>query len=195
MDPFTLIAIARGASEYVPGLARWLAGDRAGDVAQKVIDVAKDVTGAVDPARAMAELQANADAQIKLQQAMAPVVIAEFEAETRRLEAVNATMRAEVASGDKYVARWRPTLGYVVTLVWGAQMLAVSWLILANPEASIGVIAALAGLSVMWSVALAVLGIGVNARSRDKQVAAGQELPPGILGAIAARISGGKAGG
>lgn len=189
MDPLTLVAIAKGAVDFVPGLARWLAGDRAGDVAQKVVDVAKNVTGITDPAQAIAALQANTDAQIKLQQAMAPVLIAEYEAETKRLESINTTIRAEIASGDKYVARWRPTLGYVVTFAWGAQMLAVSWLILANPEVSGGVIASLAGLSVMWSVALAVLGIGVNARSRDKQVAAGHDISPGIVGALATRIA------
>lgn len=190
MDPITIMAIARAATEFVPGLARWLGGDRAGDVAQQVADVAKGVAGLADPQLAIETIRANGELQVKLQQALAPVLIAEYEAETRRLEAVNATMRAEYAGGDKYVSRWRPTLGYAVTFSWTVQMVALSWVIVAKPEHAGPLITALGGLSVMWSVALGVLGVGITARSRDKQVAAGQEPPAGILGALAARIGG-----
>ena len=190
MDPITLIALARTASEFVPGIARWLGGDRAGDVAGQVIDVAKQVTGIDEPQQAMEAIRENAALQAQLQQALAPVLIAEYESETRRLEAVNATMRVESASGDKYVSRWRPTLGYVVTFTWGIQMFALSWLIFTSPEKAVQVITAMVSLSSVWMVALGVLGGGVSARARDKQVAAGQEPPPSLLGALAQRIGG-----
>lgn len=189
MEPLTLI-LARSAATFVPGLARWLAGDRAGEAAEGVVEVAKAVTGIADPQQAIEAVRANAEHQAELARALAPVLIAEYEAETRRLEAVNATMRGEATSGDAYTRRWRPTLGYVVTAAWGLQMAATSWLIVSQPEKATAVIAALAGLSVMWSVALGVLGVGVQARTRDKQIAAGQEPAPGLFGAIAQRIAG-----
>lgn len=189
MEPLTLI-LASTAAAFVPGLARWLAGDRAGEVAEQVVEVAKQVTGIADPQQAIEAVRANAERQAELARALAPTLIAEYEAETRRLEAVNATMRGEAMSGDAYTRRWRPTLGYVVTAAWGLQMAATSWLIVRDPEKATAVIAALAGLSVMWSVALGVLGVGVTARSRDKQIAAGQEPATGLLGALAQRIAG-----
>lgn len=190
MDPITLIALARTAAEFVPGVARWLGGDRAGEVAGQVVEAAKYVTGLDEPQQAMEAIRENAALQAQLQQALAPVLIAEYEAETRRLEAVNATMRAEATSGDKYVSRWRPTLGYVVTATWGIQMGALSWLIFTDPDKAVQVIAAMVSLSSVWMVALGVLGVGVSARSRDKQVAAGQEPPPSLLGALAQRLGG-----
>ncbi len=42
MDP---ISIALGLSQFVPSIVRWLGGDKAGDVAQQVIDTAQTVTG------------------------------------------------------------------------------------------------------------------------------------------------------
>lgn len=185
MDP---VSIAFGLSRLVPGLVRWLGGDRAGDVARKAVDVALEVTEHRNPKEAVIALQQNPELQLKLQEAMTPVIIAEYEAETRRLETVNATMRAEAASNDPYVRRWRPTLGYVVSLSWGAQMSGLTYAIVALPDSAPAILGAMGSLTAIWGVALSILGISVAKRSQDKQVAAGQAIPRGLFQSLTERL-------
>jgi len=187
MDP---ISIALGIAQFVPGIARWLGGDKAGDVADKVIGVARQVTGVENPQQALERLRTQAELQVKLQQAMTPVIVAQYEAEARKLESINATMRAEAHSKDGFVRRWRPYFGYVLATTWGLQMLALSILIVIHPKEAPAVIGAMAGLSAMWSVALAVLGVSITKRSHDKQVANGQTPAPGLLQGIASKLMG-----
>lgn len=111
-------------------------------------------------------------------------------AETRQLEAINATMRAEAMSGDKYVARWRPTFGYMMAGTWALQMAGVTYVVVAEPLYAAELIKAIGDLSVIWGVALAVLGINVAKRSQDKAVAAGAPPPATLMGAVADRIRG-----
>lgn len=113
-----------------------------------------------------------------------------LEAETARLGEVNRTMRAEAASNDAYVRRWRPTFGYLTAIAWAIQCVLIGWSIVWEPENAGQVAQAIAALTPMWGVALAMLGVNVAKRSHDKQVAAGQRPPDGFLGAIATRISG-----
>ncbi len=68
-------------------------------------------------------------------------------------------------------------------------MLAISIVIIINPVEAVKLINAMAALGFMWSMALAVLGININKRSQDKQVAVGQS-PLGVVGAIVKRIAG-----
>lgn len=186
-----LLTLALSAAQFVPGLLRLLKGEHAGEVAQKVVDAASVITGIADPGKAIETVQANGELQVKLQQALAPVLIAEYEAATHQLEAVNQTMRAELASEDKYVKRWRPTLGYAVTVTWFLQMGALSAIIVLKPDKAAEIITAMGSLAVMWGFALSVLGVSVAARSKDKQIVAGQTPVPGILGALAQRLAAG----
>lgn len=67
-------------AEFAPGLVRWMAGDDAGDVADKVVGIAKQVTGTADadaaaaalradPALALAFKQRAADIELELERA------------------------------------------------------------------------------------------------------------------------------
>lgn len=121
-----------------------------------------------------------------------------LQADTNRQMQTNLTMRAEYASTDPYVRRWRPTWGYATAATWSLEALGIFIAIVAglfDPVGGPAYLTALAGLMTSliphWATALAVMGINVSSRSKDKQVAAGQEPPAGILGAIAARIAGG----
>ena len=59
MDPIT---IAMGLAQFVPALVKWVSGsDKAEEVAQKAIDVAKAVTGTGTGEAALAELKVNPD--------------------------------------------------------------------------------------------------------------------------------------
>ena len=106
------------------------------------------------------------------------------------LREVNATMRAETQSDDKFTRRWRPFFGYVTAVTWGLQATAIAFAIVwatLTPDQSAAIFAGLSALmgamTVMWGIALSVLGIGVVQRSRDKAVAAGQ-APPSMVEAL-----------
>lgn len=121
-----------------------------------------------------------------------------LEAETARLSEVNQTIRAEAASNDAYVRRWRPTYGYLTAAAWFIQMTGFTVILgvvaFRNPEELATVVGALgavlSALLGLWGIALAVLGINVSKRSEDKQTAAGVPPKPGFMDAIATRVAG-----
>lgn len=81
---------------------------------------------------------------------------------------INESLRAEIASQDMYVRRMRPTFGYIIAVTWAAQMLAVAFVILDNPERAPVLLGALGQLDTIWTVGLSVLGIYVYKRSNEK---------------------------
>ena len=101
--------------------------------------------------------------------------MAKLESEEIRsgLEAVNQSLRAEIASEDIYVRRMRPTFGYLMAVSWAAQMLGLAYVIVFDTGKAGAVIASMASLSASWAVGLSVLGIYVYKRSEDKKL-----LPP-----------------
>lgn len=82
---------------------------------------------------------------------------------------VNESLRAEAASNDPYVRRMRPTFGYIIAATWGAQMLALAYVIIFDTVQAGMVIDAMAQLSTIWGVGLSVLGIYIYKRSEEKQ--------------------------
>jgi hypothetical protein len=109
--------------------------------------------------------------------------LSEIEAvrETEILKHVNATMRVETNSEDAFVRRWRPTFGYIVSLSWAVQFGAIAYAMVATPEYAKELVEAVVALTPAWGIALAVLGVNVVKRSRDKEVAAGLATRPGLL--------------
>jgi hypothetical protein len=136
-----------------------------------------------DPSLLLKLRQAEMEQQAKLQQMM-------VESETQRMTQINETIRAELASGDKFKSYWRPLFGYIMAITWGTIMLATTYQILFNPDKVASIIAALGQLSGLWGIGLAVLGVNVWKRSDDKAQAYGRP-PEGIISALATRIKGG----
>ena len=65
MDPFS---IALGLAQFAPQLIRWVTGsDKSAAVAEKVVDIAKVVTGKTNPEEMLAEMKANVQAQAEFQ--------------------------------------------------------------------------------------------------------------------------------
>lgn len=194
--PFPIAIAAAIAGEFLPSLIRRFAGDGAGDVAERVVGAAQVVTGAKDGEAALAALRNDPQAVIDLQRQMIAYENSLLAEDTKRLQAINETMRAEMTSGDKYVRRWRPTWGYVTAVAWVLQSLAVAGAVAGavvatqNGEAAAaralltGAADLLAALTAQWGIALTVLGVNVTSRSRDKQVAAGQSPPPSLFGRV-----------
>jgi hypothetical protein len=151
--------------------------------AETVSSVARAITGTDTDEGALEALKANPALLVDYQRAIDAHALGMYQEETKRLESVNQTMRAEYTSGDPYVRRARPTFIYSMALSWTAQMLAISVLVIWKPEQAGPVIGALVGLGTMWSVALTIIGVAVHSRTKDKQVAAGQ-APAGILSGL-----------
>lgn len=71
MDPVT---IAFGLAQYAPSIIKWLSGsEKAEEAAQKVIDVARVVTGRQDASEAAEAIQADPAMLMQFRQAMAGI--------------------------------------------------------------------------------------------------------------------------
>ena len=67
---FPIIAAALGLAEFVPTIARWLGGDKAHDIAAKVVETAKKVTGKHDPVEAIKAMHENTKLVAEFQKAV-----------------------------------------------------------------------------------------------------------------------------
>lgn len=175
-----LSAIIALATAAAPALGRLLAGDRGEEIATRVVGVAQAVTGTSDVDAAARALADNPELALKFQQQAVDLALAEMEQETRLLADVNATMRAEYETTDKFRGRWRPWWGWVSGTAFGVQIFGLlgigGYAVVFEPLRAGEVIQALAGLvsalTITWTVALSVLGVAVWKRSADKQGAA-----------------------
>jgi len=70
---FPVIAAALGLAGFAPIIARWLGGDKAQDVAARVVDIAQTVTGASDPIEAIQRLQRDSGMVSEFQKAVIQV--------------------------------------------------------------------------------------------------------------------------
>jgi Holin of 3TMs, for gene-transfer release len=166
--------------QLVPGLLRWAGSDKAAEVADTAMAVAKQVAGDDDDAAALHTLQTHPDLLVQYQQAMNAVLVAQLDADCRQLESVNATMRAEAASADPYVRRARPTFMYAMALTWTLQMLGITLVIVIQPAYAAALLHAAAEMTTLWGIALTVVGVAVKARSDDKARALGQDVPTAL---------------
>jgi len=63
-----LIPIAMSLAQYAPKLVGWLAGDKAEETAEKVVNIAQNITGEQDPQKAVEAIKADPACQIKFQE-------------------------------------------------------------------------------------------------------------------------------
>ncbi|MDN5850288.1 MAG: holin family protein [Nitrococcus sp.] len=182
---------------FIGSAAPLLGGVLAGPAGAAAGRLVASALGVEDkPAALAAALKADPQALIKLKQIEQEHVRElrrmTIEAETARLTQINVTMRVEAGAQDAYVRRWRPTFGYVAAGSWLLQIAATAYAVVVSPGNAAAIIQAVTSLTPMWGIALAVLGVSIQQRSRDKEVAAGRE-PAGLIQAIASRISGPRA--
>ncbi len=178
-----------------PVIGTALGGPVGGLIGSGVRVAAEMLTGESEPEAVIANLTGNPELLAQLEEKSIELERTRLIEETKRLQSVNETMRAETQSEDPYVRRWRPTWGYVTCLVWGAQGLALAWVIGDAPEKAPAVISAMAAMTGIWAIALAVLGVSIWKRSDDKKVKAGLVAGTGGgLGEVIGQIIGRKAG-
>lgn len=179
-------------AKLVPGLVNlFTGGDKDATIAEKVVGIAKTVTGLDKPDEMLAAISKDPALLVQFKAQASQVAIEELRAETEQLKTINETMRVEYASGSLFKSGWRPYIGWIFGTAFGLQMFAASAIIVFNPEQAKAVLEGLAALAALWFVALTVLGVNITKRSQDKQAAAGIPAPMGMFGAIAQRISGG----
>lgn len=133
-------------------------------IAQSATRALEEVEGALSGGLISKEqlVEANRHAE-----AMAEINMKEFETS---LYQINESLRAEIASEDKYVRRMRPTFGYIMAFTWAAQMFGLAYVIVFQTEKAAYILEATAALSTIWAVGLSVLGIYVYKRSEDKKL-------------------------
>lgn len=102
----------------------------------------------------------------------------EISQQTANLSEINQSLRAEVASEDKYVRRMRPTFGYLMAITWAAQMAGLAYVIVFETDKAAAVLEGMAALSTIWAVGLSVLGIYVYKRSEEKKIFTAPNAPP-----------------
>ena len=66
--------------------------------------------------------------------------------------------------------RMRPAFGYVMAAKWGAQMLAIAYVLIFDTAKAGVILNGMASLSAIWAVGLSALGIYVYKRSEDKKI-------------------------
>jgi hypothetical protein len=182
-----ILPIIAGLAQFAPAILPLLTkNETAQKAAEAVSRTAKSITGCEREDEALHSLSADPALAARFQQSVNERAIALYREETARLEAVNQTIRAEVASADPYVRRWRPTFGYIGAFSFGAMMLGLAYTILVDPAEAANVAIAIGSMSGIWTPLMAVLGVAVWSRSQDKK-------PPqvGPLSLLARRITGG----
>jgi hypothetical protein len=154
-------------------------------LAKAVIGVAEQVSGvklATDGGNAAeiaAAIAADPTKALDFQRLVNAAVADEMAADNERLSIVNETMRAEAASSDPYVRRMRPTWGYIMAATWAATMGAVAYTIVSTPAEAGKILSGLADTTALWGLGLAVLGVYVTGRTKEKT---GTGMLDGMLG-------------
>jgi hypothetical protein len=160
-----LITIAMGLAQFVPQLTKWISGsDKAEEVAQKAVDIAKAVTGRSTGDDALTDLRANPDLVLAFRKAVLDQSV-EFERlAVANAKDVNETMRAEAAAEHWPSYSWRPSIGFAVAAditlcgltVFAAYVVAMITGKAEHLQYIPGMLAAMAGII---GVAMPVLGI------------------------------------
>jgi hypothetical protein len=170
MDPITL---AMGLAQFVPQIVKWIGGDKAGSAAQKVVDIAQQVTGKPSGDQALEALKADPNLILQFRQAVLAQETTFEQLAVQNAADVNKSMQAEAASEHWPTYSWRPAIGFAtafsLTAVSLVVVVAYGGVILARRDpaalsyipAMIGAVAALLGAG-----AMPVLGIASWYRGR-----------------------------
>lgn len=178
-------------ADFAPALGTALGGPVGAAVGALVASV---FGTANDPDQISAAIKADPQAAMKLRelelthQTEIAKLILQDQADERaanraQIADINTTIRAELTATSGYRAGWRPAFGYAAALTWVVQVVGVVYAIIATPTQAAAIVNAIVALTPLWGIVLAVLGISVQQRSKDKQVSAGLS-PTGILGQL-----------
>lgn len=118
------IAAAGALIQIVPQIARWLAGDKAGDAADKVLNVAKAVTGASLGEQAATILLSDPEKAAAFQEAMANM---EAELDKEYLRDVQDARKRDVQLQSAGHVNWRANLLVALTFAVVFILMTLIW--------------------------------------------------------------------
>lgn len=170
MEP---ISIALGLASIAPKIIGWFAGDKAEETANKVLDVAKAVTGQDDAAKAVDAIKADPALALQFQQGLMALELSLAQEDTKRQAEVNATMRAEAQSEHWPQWSWRPFWGFASALAFLVVAILCCWLgfdaVKTKDMTAIGMIPQLvAAFATLFAIPGAILGVAAWKRGQEK---------------------------
>lgn len=180
-----LVPLALGLAQYAPKLVGWLAGDKAEDTAEKVVNIAKSITGIDDAQQAVNAVKANPELQLKFAERANELEIEEIRGFTERFNMM--------AEADKTGNTTRPQIALMMAkTTCFAIMACIVALVIAVIKGNSDLISQIDGL---WPLVLAILATPTALlrsyfalRSGEKkaryQMASEQEVAPGIFGSV-----------
>ena len=183
------------AASLVPSIVG-LFSKQGGEVAQQVVDAGLALTGADSEPEAVDALNANPELLAAYKSKLLDIELEFYREDTKRMDIVNTTMRAEIAGNGIYKTGWRPAFGWVTAFSFGVVVLSymgiLGYTIVTSPAELAGVINALAvaigSLVSLFAVALAVLGVSVWKRTDEKTLAMTGEQSTSSLAKVATSI-------
>lgn len=156
-----------------------LFSEEAGDVAADVVKAGMELTGASTEDEAVHMLKSSPELLAKYEEKVLDIELAFYREDTRRMEIVNTTMRAEIAGTGLWKTGWRPAYGWISAVSFGVTIFGLmgllAYTVIASPEDLADVVGAIKDVTTvmvsLWTVALTVLGVAVWKRSDDKKIA------------------------
>jgi len=173
MLPLIPIAISL-ATKFAPMLLGKLFGAKAEDTAKKVIDIADTaVGGGANPENLLSILNASPKAVLLFQKAANDLTFKLYAEDTKRLQAVNATMQSESRSVSLAQRLWRPFNGFLFGItIWCDYFMAP--IVLSALKSNLTLTHVPMEIYLLWSTVL-----GVTAWSRGKEKL--QKITSGIF--------------
>lgn len=190
-------AAAAEVGKIAPAVATALGGPGVGGVTAGAVTMVASMLGIdEDPASFIAAtknpeqraelIRINNEHQRELEKLRMQAEQARAAEETKRLQAINETMQAELNTDGWFKSGWRPAIGWVLAISFGAMAIGLVVTLLRDPSQLPSIMDGIITLIVAMG---AVLGININARSSDKHLQATGTKPLTFMDAIKTRVA------
>lgn len=168
-----MLSIIAGLISVAPSIAKWLGGDKAEAVVEQVANIAKSVTGQSDVKTAVDAINADPALALEFQKAWLATELALEQEETKRMQMVNETMRAEAQSEHWPQWSWRPFWGFASGLAFLLVAGLCCWLgfdaVRTKDTTAIGMIPQLvSAFAALFAIPGAILGVAAWKRGQEK---------------------------
>lgn len=196
MAALTTASILWGLAEFVPDVVKWITGDDKDEsIANKVLDVAKTVTGKESEIDALDSIKSNPSIALEYQKAVMAdshikdkIELEKYKEDTKRLESINKTMQIETNSKNWWSSAWRPFIGFITGISF---FVAVVWIGIITHQAiiekdfnAINMIPSLIfNITTLFGVPCTILGIAAHHRGVEKRTKAADfiKMPKELL--------------
>jgi hypothetical protein len=175
-----LIAAAIGLSQFAPLIGKWVGGNRAEEMAKKVVDMANSVTESLDPATAIQKLSENHKMLIEFQKAVMDMDVKYTEMEYQDRQDARARDIALLRQGTRNYRADIMVISAALGLIF--CLLSLAYYSGSLPGEAVGIISTIAGIfgSCLKDAYAFEFGSSRGSKAKDSTVAA--LLEPGRKG-------------